>query len=248
MTRCPFPSAGSAWVRVPLPRRYSEALRLPAVLRSSSLPWVRATVLRRKRQGLPRFLGNPCKHAPVHDPGEASTSGHGPAGPLTRRYCLPPDARCRPSQKDTFSGLTLRGLLARCLRLAVTVTRVLPTTAQDSLPAGALLGRAGPDASALGSNVKFQLCRALLRHCFLLTQAFLAQASLRLGGFSGMRRRTVRGAAHPAEFEATAGLGRLAAEGSNLRALDDDVALVFPDSAQVNAAPPRPRPRKRRVA
>jgi hypothetical protein len=50
---------------------------------------------------------------------------------------------------------------------------------------------------------------------------------------------------------------RIAAEGSNLRALDDDLARAFPDSTSVNAAlraalamrdalspPPRKRPRR----
>jgi hypothetical protein len=53
---------------------------------------------------------------------------------------------------------------------------------------------------------------------------------------------------------------RIAAEGSNLRALDDDLAEAFPDSASVNAAlramramrealvPTKPKARKRRAA
>jgi len=53
---------------------------------------------------------------------------------------------------------------------------------------------------------------------------------------------------------------RVAAEGSNLRALDDDVADAFPDSASVNAAlravlamraalvPTPAKPRRRRAA
>jgi hypothetical protein len=104
----------------------------------ASLRFLRSAVppLRTETTRPPRFLENPPVHALLSDPGGTAVSGHsGPALLL--------DAAMLPSAFSTTSAPTTRnfeaqshGLHTCCLRFAATVTRVLPTAAQDSLPAG----------------------------------------------------------------------------------------------------------------
>jgi len=136
MTRC-RPLLGG------VPRVGSPASSL--LLRHSDSPRPRSARLRFARRfhlpveatGPPRFLGDPRVHAPLSDPGGTAASGHSgralPSGRCDGAF------RCSNgvgSHELTDFGAVSRGLHARCLRFATTVTRVLPTAAQDSLPAG----------------------------------------------------------------------------------------------------------------
>ena len=68
-------------------------------------------------------------------------------------------------------GIHWRGLHARCLRFVATVTRMLLTTTQDSLPAGGP-ALAGWDSNPLGCKPGFVKC--LASHGLLLDKACLA--------------------------------------------------------------------------
>ena len=64
----------------------------------------------------PRFLGDPCVHAPLSDPGGPPTPGHFRAGDVVFRWLNGVD-----SASDTFEALS-RGLHALCVRFAAGVT------------------------------------------------------------------------------------------------------------------------------
>jgi hypothetical protein len=105
--------------------------------------------------GPPRFLGNPCVHALVSDPGEPSRQTL-QAMPALGAPVLP--SAVYKASATTISKIS--GLYPTACTLAVYASRSrLPvyclTTTQDSLPAG------GPTLSGrgfhpLGSIVKFQ--------------------------------------------------------------------------------------------
>ena len=163
----PFPPQGpSDWF--PCLIGTTAALRNPiARPRLTSFP--RSAVPRPRPQsateeatGAPRFLGIPCVHALLSDPGGPSCRALAPIRAPARRYCLPQLQR-RRLQRRYFGALS-HGLHTRCLRFAARVD--LRTTQTRFRLGPALTGRAARSSRPAGIH------REVSAHGFLLTQAF----------------------------------------------------------------------------
>src|SRR5512140_592845 len=86
----------------------------------------------------PRFLRNPCVHAPFFDPGGWCELDHRrSAVPVAHRRILSPLTPAEVSAPTTIfiSGPHHAACNAHCLRFEITVTRNFCTISQDSLPA-----------------------------------------------------------------------------------------------------------------
>ncbi len=108
----------------------------------------------------PRFLGDPCRHAPLSDPG----------GPLMPGHCHMRDAAFR-SEYDVGSAIySCRGSITRpAYTLCTLRSRGRPRSTQHSVPAGGQ-PLPGQDSHLLGHTRRFPSINIPL-HDFLLLQA-----------------------------------------------------------------------------
>ncbi len=116
-------------------------------------------------------------------PAEPRSRPPGRAAPTSCFVDVAFHARERVGLRERDFGIHWHSLHARCLRFVATVTRVLLTATQDSLPTGgpALVGR---ESNPLGCKPGFFTC--LASHGFLLDKACLAHHG------HGERRRDER--------------------------------------------------------
>ena len=161
-----LPSAGSLGL-VPPHQRYNEMLRLPAA-RPAALRFLRLAVppkfIGRRRQGLPGSWGSlvhmPCSTTPedlhVMDLGHSATHAS----------VLPSASVTASAPTSSVFGAQSHGLHTRCLRFAVTVTRLLLYD-HARLASGWRSSLTGRGSHPLGPIVKFPRST----HRFLLTQA-----------------------------------------------------------------------------
>ena len=167
-------------LRLLAPRRASLRFLRSALppLRPPSLPRSRATprgpgpLLSRRPRRLctvektryPRFLDDPCVHAPLFDPGGPPNPGHYRTGDVVFRKLNDVD-----SAWDTFEALS-RGLHALCVRFAAGVA---PGPRNTRFRLVASLDRSG--LSPAGSRRRFPSCLSVYM-AFPLTKLCLAQA------------------------------------------------------------------------
>ena len=107
--------------------------------------------------GSPRFLGNPPVRAPLSDPGRTAASDHSGRALLLDAAMLPSAAVTTSAPATRYFGAQSRGSHARCLRFAVTVTRLLLYD-HARLASGWWPSLAGRDSNPLGSFVRFPSC------------------------------------------------------------------------------------------
>ena len=169
-------------LRLLAPRRASLRFLRSALppLRPPSLPRSRATprgpgpLLSRRPRRLctvektryPRFLDDPCVHAPLFDPGGPPNPGHYRTGDVVFRKLNDVD-----SAWDTFEALS-RGLHALCVRFAAGVA---PGPRNTRFRLVASLDRSG--LSPAGSRRRFPSCLSVYM-AFPLTKLCLAQISV----------------------------------------------------------------------
>ena len=187
----PLPSAGSSGAssptsQVPIsrlrllaPRRASlrflrsalPPLRPPSLPRGQTFPREPGPLLPRRPRRLisvertryPRFLDDPCVHAPLFDPGGPPNPGHYRTGDVVFRKLNDVD-----SAWDTFEALS-RGLHALCVRFAAGVA---PGPRNTRFRLVASLDRSG--LSPAGSRRRFPSCLSVYM-AFPLTKLCLAQ-------------------------------------------------------------------------
>ena len=116
-----------------------------------------------ERTRYPRFLGDPCVHAPLFDPGGPPNPGHYRSGNVVFRKLNDVD-----SAWDTFEALS-RGLHALCVRFAAGVA---PGPRNTRFRLVASLDRSG--LSPAGSRRRFPSCLSVYM-AFPLTKRCLAQ-------------------------------------------------------------------------